>query len=333
MKRKGYRHFLCLFFAALALGSCKGKENQGSVATSVSGTDWPKKAIQIICPFAPGGDTDFNARVYTEYLSKELGTDVVIVSTAGNGGAIGARKAKDSPSDGYNVLFTSSAFLTNELSGAIDFGLEAFDFSCIAGQGPGIVVVVSKSLNVKTLKELADYTGLNPGKLRMAADTGATTQIIALMLKNAGINANIVDAGASGERIAALLGGHVDIIVNAYGSIKDYVASGEFVALGIASDSQPQLVPNIQTCLSQGFDVVFPSFFFFAFPKGTDSAIVKKFTDAVGRIATTHIAYAEAIATAYSQTPVFYPGEEGRQKLEAAKASITKYKQQFAITK
>ncbi|MDR0718846.1 MAG: tripartite tricarboxylate transporter substrate binding protein, partial [Treponema sp.] len=283
-------------FTVLLCGTAmaNGQQDAGS------GSEWPKKAIQIICPFAPGGDTDFNARSYTEGLKKALGVDVVIVSTEGNGGATGARKAKDVSPDGYSVFFGSSAFLTNELSGAIDFGLEAFEMSCVAGENPGLVICVRKELGVKNLKELVNYTAANPGRLRMAANTGATTQIVALMLKNIGVNANIVDAGDSGGRIVALLGGHVDIIINAYGSIKDYVASGDFVALGIPSDTQPKLVPDIPTCISQGYNVVFPSYYFFAFPKGTDKVIVDKFTAAVGDIAKNDSAYAKTIADAYS---------------------------------
>lgn len=220
--------------------------------------DWPKKAIQIICPFAPGGDTDFNARAYIEGASKTLGVDIVITATTGNGGAVGARKGKESPNDGYTVFYTSSAFLTNELSGAIDFNIDAFDFSCIAGKGPGVIICVSSELGVKNLEELAELTRKRPGELLLAADTGATTHIVALMMKKAGIDAHIVDAGPSGDRVAALLGGHVDIIVNSYGSIADFLASGDFVALGIATDEQPRYIPEIPTCIDQGFDIVFP---------------------------------------------------------------------------
>lgn len=306
-------------------GAASGTSN------AAAATDWPKKTIQVICPFAPGGDSDFNARAYTEYLSKELGVSVVITSTAGNGGATGARKAKDSPNDGYNVLCTSSAFLTNELSGAIDFNIDQFEFSSICAQGPGNVVCVDKSLGINSLQELIDYTKKNPDKLTMAADTGATTQIIALMLKNKGVDAKIIDAGASADRIAALLGHHVDIIINSYGSVKDYISSGQFVALGLATDKQPEYIPDIPTCESQGIDVSFPSYFFFAFPKGTDQAIVDKFTAAVQKIATTNGDYAAAIKKAYSQQPVFYGGQEGLDKLNAARDSIAQYKQQFTI--
>jgi tripartite-type tricarboxylate transporter receptor subunit TctC len=291
--------------------------------------EWPSKPIQIICPWAPGGDTDFNSRVYLEGLSKRLGVDVVIATTTGNGGAVGARKGKDSPNDGYTVFYTSSAILTNELSGAIDFGLEAFEFSCIAAKGPGIVICVSADLGVKNLAELAELTKRRPGELRMAADTGATTHIIALMLKNAGVDANIVDVGPSGERIASLLGGHIDIIANSHGSIKDYVESGEFVALGIATDTAPKYIPDIPTCVSQGFDVVFPSYFLFAFPKGAESAIVGKWAETIGDIAATDGKYAETIKTAFSQEVFFASGREGRDLMDKARDSIAQYKQRF----
>lgn len=300
-------------------------------ATSARAVDWPKKAIQIICPFAPGGDTDFNARSYIEGASKIIGADIVVTATTGNGGAVGARKGKDAPNDGYTVFYTSSAFLTNELSGAIDFGIDAFEFACIAAKGPGLVVCVSSELGVKNLKELAELTKNRPGELRMAADTGATTQIVALMLKKAGIDAHIVDAGASGDRIAALLGGHVDIIINSHGSIKDYVESGDFVALGISTDEQPKYIPEIPTCIAQGFDVVFPSYFFFAFPKGTDRAIVEKWTDALRQVAMNDAKYADTIKTAFNQEVFFLPGDEGLAKLREARDSIAQYGEQFRI--
>jgi tripartite-type tricarboxylate transporter receptor subunit TctC len=333
MKPKFFIACYIFSLAVLIFSACSKTNSQSSAKTGEA--DWPQKTIQIICPFAPGGDTDFNARAYTEHLSKELGVNVVIVTTAGNGGATGARKGKDSPNDGYTVLFSSSAFLTSELSGAIDFGIEEFEFSSICAQGPGLVVCVNKSLGVKTLAELSDYTKANPGKLSMAANTGATTQVVALMLKNAGIDASIVDIGASEERIAALLGGHIDIIINAYGSVKDYFASGEFVALGLTEEDPgaAALIKDIPTCGSQGFKVQFPSYFFFAFPKGTDKAVVDKFTAAVGNVAKNNAAYADAIGKAYYQIPFFAGGTEGLKLFNDTKAAIAVYQNDLSIKK
>ena len=311
--------YTVLFIAALIV-----------VHGSASALDWPKKAIQIIVPFAPGGDTDFNCRSYIEHLSKNLGTDVVIISTTGNAGAIGARKAKDSPNDGYTIFFFSSAFLANQLTEAIDFGLEAFEFACIAGQNPGNLICVSSELGVSNMKELVEYTKAHPGQLRIAADTGGNTHVIALMLQSAGVDADIVDVGASGDRIAALLGGHVNIIINSYGAVKDYLASGDFVALGVASDVEPEYIPDIPTCISQGYDVSLPLYYSFAFPKGTNPEIVAAFANAVEDVARNNARYADTIKTAFSQSVTYYGGDEGRAKFAELKKTFDKYQKFFA---
>lgn len=315
---------------AASSGAAPSETSGASGAASAATTDWPKKTIQIVCPFAPGGDTDFNARTMAKYLTKELGKDVVIVSTEGNGGAVGSRKAKDSANDGYTVLMSSSAFITNELSGATDFGIDAFEFSSIFGQGPGNVVCVNPRLGIKDLKGLIDYSKANPKKLNIAANTGATTQVIALMLQKAGVDGNIIDAGASADRIAALLGGHVDVIINSYGSVKDYINSGKFVALGLDSQEEPKYITGIPTMNSLGYDVSFPSYYFFAFPKGTDQAIVDKFTKAVEKVVTTNADYAADIQKGYYQAPAFYGGAEGLKKFSEAKEKIEAFQAQLS---
>lgn len=338
--------FMCLAMATTLLVGCGSKsEETASTMSSNKATetgtemgakasgdiDWPKKEIQIICPFAAGGDTDFNARTYAQYLTDELGQKVVVISTDGNGGATGARAGKDAANDGYNVLFTSSAFLTNQLSGAVDFGFDAFEFSAIAGASAGNVVTVNKELGVSSFEELVEYSKEHPGELKMAANTGATTQAIALMVKEAGVDASIVDSGGSSDRIAALLGGQIDIIINNYGSIKDYLANGDFVAIGLDTATPNAIMKEtgLTTCKEQGYDVVFPSYYFFMFPKGTDPAIVQKFSEAVQKVAENNKEYAESIATAYYQVPVYYNSEEGLKLMEEALTSLDKFKDEF----
>ncbi|WP_180951106.1 tripartite tricarboxylate transporter substrate binding protein [Marasmitruncus massiliensis] len=327
---------LSVLMALSLLAGCGYKQmaDPGSAgasgAASTAATDWPKKTIQIVCPFAPGGDTDFNARTISKYLTKELGVDTVIVSTEGNGGAVGSRKAKESANDGYTVLMSSSAFITNQLSGATDFGIDAFEFSGIFGQGPGNVVCVNPDLGVKDIEGLIEYSKANPKKLKIAANTGATTHVIALMLQKAGIDGNIIDAGASADRIAALLGGHVDVIINSYGSVKDYISSGKFVALGLDSQEEPEFITGIPTLTSLGYDIAFPSYYFFAFPKGTDQAIVDKFTKAVEKVVTTNADYAADIQKGYYQSPQFYGGTEGLDKFNVAKEKIQSFQTQLS---
>lgn len=290
---------------------------------------WPTKTLQMICPFAAGGDTDANARWAAQYLTDELGIDVVVVNTTGNGGAVGARAAREAENDGSMALFSSSAIITNELSGAIDFGLDEFEFSCIIGENPGLIACVNKSLGVNNFQELIDYSKAHPGELKMAYNTGATTHAVALQIIDAGVDATLVDAAEASDRIAALLGGHIDIIINTYGSVKDYLKSGDFVGMGLIGTKSSEFIPEYPSLKDQGFDVEFPSCYFIAFPKGTDPELAKTVSEAWKHVVETNEEYANSIKEAYMQTPTYYGPEEGRERMDAAKENIAKYTAQF----
>lgn len=311
--------------------AASAETEQSKTAEAASGDEytWPTKNLQLICPFAAGGDSDANARWAAQYLSQEMGIDVVVVNTDGNGGAVGARAAKDSANDGSVALFSSTAFLTNELSGAIDFGLDEFEFSCIAAAGPGYVVCVNKDLGVNTFQELIDYSKEHPGTVKMAYNTGATTHAVALQMIDAGVDATLVDAGGSSDRIAALLGGHVDVIVNSCGAVKDYLESGDFVGLGLTGDTNAEYIPDYTCLKDQGFNVSFPTYYFIAFPKGTDPKCAEMVSKAMEHVVNGNEDYAKTIKDAYMQSPTYFDSETGLKKMEEARENIMQYTAEF----
>lgn len=293
------------------------KTGASGAAAEASGAGWPKN-VEIVVPAGAGGDTDFNARLLAQKLSEKLPANFVVSNVNGNGGATGTRQVKDAANDGSSILFYHTAFLVNKACGTTDYGFEAYDFASIAAQNVGNVVTVNSSLGISSLEELYNYTKEHPGELKMAAQTGATSFAVAMQMKNAGFDVNIVDAGSAADRLAALLGGHVDIILAAYGSVKDYVQEGTLVTL--AMDGEDDLVVedqgiDIKAIHNLGYeDIKLPFYYFFAFPKGTDAALVEEFNNAVSEIVNSDTEYQEKIFTSYYQQPTFYPGEEGLAK-------------------
>lgn len=282
-----------------------------------SNVKWPKN-VEIVVPASAGGDSDFNARLLAEKLSSKLPANFVVSNVNGNGGATGTRKVKDADKDGSSVVFYHTAFLVNKYSGAANYGFESFNFAAIAGQSAGNAVIINTSLGVKTLKDLYDYTKANPGKLKMAAQTGATSYAISMQMKNAGFDINIVDAGSAADRLVAILGGHVDIILATYGSIKDYVAEGTLMAVAMDGENDlvvPEDKVDIKAIHNQGFEEIkLPFYYFFAFPKGTDDALVAEFNSALKDIIENDKDYQNKIYSAYYQKPTFFPKEEGLAK-------------------
>ena len=69
---------------------------------------WPTKPIRIVCTYPAGGLTDIFSRAYGEYVAEKIGQPVIVENKAGAAGAIGAEIVKQSPPDGYTLMFTNS---------------------------------------------------------------------------------------------------------------------------------------------------------------------------------------------------------------------------------
>lgn len=289
-------------------------ENPASPEAAASEVKWPKN-VEIVVPAGAGGDTDYNARLFANELSQKLPPNFVVSNVNGNGGATGTRQVKDAANDGSSILFYHSAFVVNQLSGTTDYGFDSYEFACIPAMNPGNVVVVNKSLGVNTLQELYDYTKANPGQLKMAAQTGATSYAVSVLMKQAGFDVNIVDAGSAADRLAALLGGHVDIILAGYGSVKDYVTEGNLVPLAMDGGEDLDAVA-MKSIVSEGYDIKLPFYYFFAFPKGTNQALIDEFCAAVKDIVEQDPEYAQSIFDTYYQAPTYYDAQEGLAKFD-----------------
>lgn len=66
-------------------------------------TGYPDRPINLIVPFAAGGPTDAIARIYAEFISRDLGQTLVIENVAGAGGTIGSTRAARATPDGYTI--------------------------------------------------------------------------------------------------------------------------------------------------------------------------------------------------------------------------------------
>src|SRR5258708_14199723 len=157
MKRK-----LALWAAlALALGP----------AVSPAQSGYPNRSVKIIVPFAPGGASDFVARIMQPRLSELLGQPIVIENRGGAAGTIGMEVAARSAPDGYTLA------LGNVGSTAINPGVftnlsinTLRDFIPVTPvvDVPG-VLIVHPSVTVNSVKELVAYVKANPGKLNYAS--------------------------------------------------------------------------------------------------------------------------------------------------------------------
>lgn len=189
------------------------------------GIDWPKKSINLIVPFAAGGNSDVNARTLAKYLTQELRQPVVVTNVAGSGGTIGAAQVKDSANDGYTVLVHQISMHMAQVSGMVDFGYQDFESVCVFSRASDEVLLINAKQHPDwhTYQDVVNATKNEPGKYRFTANTGASTQWIGIAVQAAGAKFNVVSSGGSGERLQLILGNHVDVTELNYSQVIDYV--------------------------------------------------------------------------------------------------------------
>src|SRR2546428_5553717 len=86
-------------FAVLALAASLAQSQQ-----------YPTKPVRIIAPFAPGGGTDFIARLIAQKLTERLGQQVIVENKPGAGGNLGAEFAVTLAPDGYTLLLVAGSY-------------------------------------------------------------------------------------------------------------------------------------------------------------------------------------------------------------------------------
>lgn len=246
------------------------------------GDGWPSKPIELVLPVAAGGDTDVNGRIFAKYLTEELGQSVVIVNTGGAGGSIGTQAIIDSKADGYRALWYHNSTILNEITGVSEIHYSDLAIADIPLIDQTAILVARGDSGWNDFSEMIQYAKENPGKITVGMESATLAHLVPLTIEDKmGVDFNIVDIGAASARLAGLLGGQIDMYFVQYGAVKDYLATGEFVALCALSEERNPAYPDVKTAKEFGCDISFDKFFYFAFPAGTPQAVVDKFNAAV----------------------------------------------------
>ena len=93
---------------------------------------FPDRPISMLVPFGPGGTTDIMARILADEFAKQLGGSVVVMNTAGAGGAIGMSQVARARPDGYTLSMTTIGPLVIQPARRDNTGYnpDSFDYIC-----------------------------------------------------------------------------------------------------------------------------------------------------------------------------------------------------------
>jgi len=223
---------------------------------ALTSTVWaqPTKPLKLIVPFPAGGTADVLPRLLAEKMRAQFPAGVLVENKAGAGGNIGTQMAARSAPDGYTLMIGTNA--THAANGYL-FSQPGFDaqtdFEPIAMVGILPLVYVTASSNpVNNIQDLIAAARSKPDALNTAVSTTTCRMAHELFKVRSGSVMMPIDFKGSAQSITAVLGGHVDYMVDTIASLQAQVASGQLKALGVTSASSSRLLPGVKSIAEQG---------------------------------------------------------------------------------
>ena len=241
---------LCLVTCALSLGIAGAHAQQ-----------YPVKPIRFVAPFAPGGGTDFIARVAAQKLTEAVKQQVIVENRPGAGGTLGADVGAKAPPDGYTFTVIAGSYSVNPSLYKLAFDpvndiTPVIQFS----QGP-FVIVSHPSLPAKNAKELIAIAKTKPGQLNYATSgqgsiTHLATELFDMM---AGIKMTHIPYKGTGPAMTDTIAGHTQLLWGSAAAVVPQVKNGKLRAIGVSTMKRITALPDVPTVDEsglKGYDVI-----------------------------------------------------------------------------
>jgi len=250
--------------------------------------DYPARNIRIIVPFGAGGPADVAARVLGNALQESLKQPFVIENRPGAGAVIGTQEATKAPPDGYTLLMMSNTQTANEsLVPQRKYELMRDLVPIAPINVADLVIVVHPSVPARTLKEFIALTKSQPGKLNYASSGQGTPYHMAgeLFKTMAGIDLVHVPYRNSGEARNGVIGGQVQMMIDAVTTMAPNVDQGQVRALATTGKARSSVLPDVPTAEEAGLSGYEATIWLgLMAPSGTPKPIVDKLNAAINAV-------------------------------------------------
>jgi tripartite-type tricarboxylate transporter receptor subunit TctC len=201
-------------------------------------------------PYPPGGGTDTLARLLAEHLGRKWGQSAIVENIGGAAGNIGSAEVARAAPDGYTLLLASpgpiatNSFLYKEMP----YDPARWVPIALLATGP-YVLVLRKSFEGSTVKELIARAKANPGKITAATPgVGSVGQLSTVQLEMlADIKMVQVPYRGLGPAINDIIAGHVDLMFDTPVTAVGLHREGRLKIVGVGTSERLRELPEVPT--------------------------------------------------------------------------------------
>ena len=234
------------------------------IATSsavVAADTYPSRPVRIITPAAPGGTTDYLARLLAGRLTEAWKQQAIVDNRASASGVNAAEITKNSAPDGYTLFLV---YHQHTVNAAIMPKLPYHpvnDFTPVTQMTEAaLLLIVNPSHPAKSLKEFVDWSKaskepINFGSAGIGSGGHMGGELYNLM---AGIKAQHIPYKGTGPAIIDLIGGQYHFNFSGLAGALVQTRSGKLRAIAVSAPKRLKALPDIPAMAEAlpGFEVV-----------------------------------------------------------------------------
>lgn len=245
--------------------------------------EFPSKPIAIIVGTSAGSLSDQYMRGLAELASKHLNNQPFIIENKpGAGATMGARAfARMEKGDGYTIAQTYVPWVRIPIIEQVDFDPFRDVTWIIGAYATTFGAVVASESRFKNLRDVLQAAKSAPESVSFGTvGTISAGRMIIEMLTQANGGGKLIHVPfkGAGEASAALLGNHVDMLVDTI-FMAPSIRAGQVRMLATFGDERLKGFPDVPTARELGYPVTLLSEVGIAGPKNMDPAIVRRLHD------------------------------------------------------
>lgn len=243
------------------------------------GGAWPRRAVRLIVPLAPGGSVDALARLLARPLTDALGQSVVVENHPGAGGNLAFELVANATPDGHTVLVGwDSVAINPALYPRVPYDPLRDFVPVVQTVRAAQALVVRPDLPAGSLTEFLALSGRRRVSLGSPGNGSIGHLASELLRSRAGGEWTHVPYRGGGPASADLLAGNLDALFLTLAAVIEHVRAGRMRALAVSTAARSAALPEVPTVAEAlglaDYDLV--SWQGLLAPAGTDGTVVAR---------------------------------------------------------
>jgi len=240
-----------------------------AVTSTTAQEKFPSRPIDFVVTWGAGGGADAMARQLGTLSQPLLGVALPASNVPGASGNTGLAQVLGGKPDGYTIATYIQDTLMTIPMGLARYKVDDLEWITRTQVADSFLFVRAES-PFKTIQELLQHAQANPGKLRVAATGfGTVDDVTVRFFEKRGSKMTTVPYPKPGERYAAALGGHTEVLYEQAGDVLQYLKAGQLRPLIIFAERRHPAFPDVPASKELGLDITLPQFRGVVARKGT----------------------------------------------------------------